>query len=447
MVHSIARSLRGTGWHAVPSRLALLSLVLIAAACADSAAPGSPGEPISMSLSGQVEDDSTPSQMAVAALVPGFGGYFLDPSGAPTVYLLDASQRPAAEAALAAFLVSRGFTSTDLVVRHGQYEYTQLDAWYGVARSAAFAVSGIVLGDVDEGKNRLRFGVTSAVAAAQVQSAVAALGVPAGAVVLEQRAPYAPLTTLRERVRPLMGSLQLNFFLYPPNGLPGVSYLCTLGFNAELNGERSFITNSHCTNNEGGTTLPTTYYQSRRSTLDNRVGIEVDDPEWQFSLDTNLRCPPPFQCRWSDAARVRIDDTVAAELGRIARLDEITTTLADTIHTIDGHFSIRGERGPVEGEVVNKVGRTTGWTQGPTLGTCVDVLALETNHIRLCQVQVAALVDGGDSGSPVFWRKGGGPSVALLGILWGGSVDEADPSFTYSPLSGIRRDLGDIRVR
>ena len=102
MVHSIARSLRGTGWHAVPSRLALLSLVLIAAACADSAAPGSPGEPISMSLSGQVEDDSTPSQMAVAALVPGFGGYFLDPSGAPTVYLLDASQRPAAEAALGA---------------------------------------------------------------------------------------------------------------------------------------------------------------------------------------------------------------------------------------------------------------------------------------------------------------------------------------------------------
>jgi hypothetical protein len=74
----------------------------------------------------------------------------------------------------------------------------------------------------------------------------------------------------------------------------------------------------------------------------------------------------------------------------------------------------------------------------------VDVLALGTNHIRLCQAIVTALVDGGDSGSPVFFRKGGGSNVTLLGILWGGSVDEANPEFVYSPLSGIERELGDL---
>jgi hypothetical protein len=138
---------------------------------------------------------------------------------------------------------------------------------------------------------------------------------------------------------------------------------------------------------------------------------------------------------------------VPITLGRIARVDEITTTLDDTLHTIAGAFTIKTERAdPVQGEVANKVGRTTGWTRGPTTETCVDVLALGTNHIRLCQVVVSALVDGGDSGSPVFFRKGNGSNVTLLGILWGGSVDEENPDFVYSPLSGIERELGDLKT-
>lgn len=134
-------------------------------------------------------------------------------------------------------------------------------------------------------------------------------------------------------------------------------------------------------------------------------------------------------------------------LGRIARVDEITTTLDDTVHTIAEAFSIKAERAdPIQGEVANKVGRTTGWTRGPTTGTCIDVLALGTNHIRLCQAIVSALVDGGDSGSSVFFRKGNQSNVTLLGILWGGSVDETNPEFVYSPMSGIERELGDLRT-
>jgi hypothetical protein len=128
-------------------------------------------------------------------------------------------------------------------------------------------------------------------------------------------------------------------------------------------------------------------------------------------------------------------------------VDEVTSSLADTVHTIAGSFAIKGERAdPIQGETANKVGRTTGWTHGPTSGTCVDVLALGTNHIRLCQAIVTALVDGGDSGSPVFFRRASGSNVTLLGILWGGSTDEANPEFVYSPLSGIERELGELRT-
>jgi hypothetical protein len=433
----------GRSWACSRAGALLIGGVLLMIACHDASDPTSPDiQPADPQLL-ELSRSPMPGQLQMAQ-VPGFGGYFLDASGAPTVYLRDVSQRAAAEQALAGFLADRGFSAASLRVRQGQFEYRQLDQWYRGARAAAFAVKGIILGDVDEGSNRLRFGVANAGAAASLRSALARAGVPAGAVVIQQRAPFKAVATLRDRVRPVVGGLQINFFVTPPNTNPG-SFLCTLGFNAIRFGVRSFITNSHCTNVEGGEETPTDYYQNLRGgAAANFIGTEVDDPHWTSQL--NLDCPPPFQCRYSDAARVQYAAGVPATLGRIARVNEITTSLADTTHTIAGAFTIRGERAdPIQGEIANKVGRTTGWTQGPTTETCVDVLATGTNHIRLCQAIVTALVDGGDSGSPVFLRRGGS-NVTLLGILWGGSVDEANPEFVYSPMSGIERELGALRT-
>jgi hypothetical protein len=389
--------------------------------------------------------DPHPSQLAVAQAVPGFGGYFLDESGAPTVYLSDPSQRPAAEQALAGFLADQEMTAANLQVRQGSYGYAQLDAWYTLARPVVFQLPGIVLGDVDEGQNRLRFGVSDAGAAQAVQSALDGLGIPAGAVTVYQQAPMVATVTLRDRVRPLQGALQINFFPTPP-GVSPVTLICTLGFNAMRFGIPGFITNSHCTNVEGGTETPTDYYQNLISGGPaNFIGTEVDDPAWTSQLNTT--CPPPLACRYSDAARVEYAAGVPATLGRIERTDHVVTTLAETIHTIAGSFTIAAKRlDPIQGEKVNKVGRTTGWTQGTTTGTCVDVLALGTNHIRLCQVIVAGLSDHGDSGSPVFFRRGNNTRVTLLGILWGGSTDASNPEFVYSPMSGIERELGVLRV-
>lgn len=394
-----------------------------------------------------VSQDSTPEQEAVAGAVPGFGGYFLDlETGAPTVYLTDPAQRPLAEEALSAFLASRGFTASDLVVRQGDYEYLQLDAWYREARPSAFAVDGIVLGDVDEAHNRIRFGAATATAVAEVEGVLSQLGIPGSATLVHERAPIAALTTLRDNVDPLTGGLQLNFL--NTAGVRTVSFLCTLGFNAMLDGVSSFITNSHCSNVEGGSETPTDYYQplmdpdgDRLANPENLVATEAHDPHWFSSLD----CfgSPVFQCRYSDAARAEYKAGIDFTLGRIARTVRPSTSLEDVVLDVDGFFTIKQEqpRGVV-GEVANKVGRTTGWTLGKTTETCVDVLALGTTHIRLCQEVVGAVVDGGDSGSPVFRRKGGGSNAVLLGVLWGGSVDDTNPEFVYSPMFGIERELG-----
>jgi hypothetical protein len=424
-----------------------VGVVLVTAACSDIPTPSAPA--VRPSLSGfAIAQDATPEQMAVAQAVSGFGGYFLDETGAPTVYLTDPSRRADAEQALAAFLADRGFTAADLRVRQGTYEYVQLDAWYRQARPDAFGVAGIILGDVDEAENRIRFGVASAAAAAAVHGVIAQLGIPSAAVVVQQRAPFTTAATLRDDVSPLQGGLQINFLNV--GGVVGVSLLCTLGFNAVIDGVSSFITNSHCSQVEGGEETPTDYYQplqdsdgDRMVNPENLIGTEADDPHWFISLDCPLS--PAFQCRWSDASRAAYIATAAAEatLGHIARTVRPSTSLDDVELTIDGFFRIRREQARgVVGEVANKVGRTTGWTFGTTTETCVDVLALGTTHIRLCQEIVAAVVDGGDSGSPVFRRNGGGSNVTLLGVLWGGSVDEENPEFVYSPMFGIERELG-----
>jgi hypothetical protein len=426
------------------------TVVLVAAACSDAPAPTAPA--VRPYMGGfAIAQDATPEQMAVASAVQGFGGYFLDEAGAPTVYLTDPEQRADAEQALAAFLADRGFAATDLRVRQGTFEYAQLDAWYRQARPDAFSVAGIILGDVDESQNRIRFGVATASAAAAVQGVISQLGIPSDAVIVQQRAPFATAATLRDDVSPLQGGLQINFLNV--GGVVGVSLLCTLGFNAIIDGVPSFITNSHCSQVEGGEETPTDYYQplqdpdrDRMVNPENLIATEADDPHWFISLDCPLS--PAFQCRWSDASRAAYIPTAAAEatLGRIARTVRPSTSLSDVELTIDGFFTIRREQARgVVGEVANKVGRTTGWTFGTTTETCVDVIALGTTHMRLCQEIVAGVVDGGDSGSPVF-RRNGGSNVTLLGVLWGGSVDEENPEFVYSPMSGIERELAALRT-
>lgn len=443
--------MRSAGSSRTRAHLAVLVAGVIGgAACTDAGVPSEPVVRPSMFV-GSVSQETTPAQWEVAQAVPGFGGYFLDADGAPTVYLTDPTRRGDAEQALAGFLADRGFAASDLRVRQGTYAYTQLDAWYRAARPHAFGVTGIILGDVDEAANRIRFGVANATAAAAVQSAIAQLGIPADAVVVQQRAPIVTVATLRDDVSPLQGGLQINFLNV--GGVVGVSLLCTLGFNAVIDGVSSFITNSHCSQVEGGEETPTDYYQPLQDSDGDRmvnpeklIATEADDPHWFISLDCPLS--PAFQCRWSDASRAAYIPTAAAEarLGRIAKTVRPSTSLADVELTIDGFFTIKREQARgVVGEVANKVGRTTGWTFGSTTETCVDVIALGTTHIRLCQEIVAAVVDGGDSGSPVF-RRNGGSNVTLLGVLWGGSTDDANPEFVYSPMFGIERELGALKT-
>jgi hypothetical protein len=432
---------------------ALLGLVLAGAACDDASGP-TPTEPNVRPVlsSSPVSQDPAPDPMDVAKVVPGFGGYFLD-NGIPTVYLTDPSRRPEAESALAGFLADRGFTASDLRVLPGSYDWLQLDAWHEKAWPHALSVSGAVYSDIDEGTNRLRFGGIDAAAVQNIAGVLAGLGIPSGATVVEQTAPIERMHTLRDRVRPVDGGYQINFFPTPASPL---TLVCTLGFNVVKNGVNSFITNSHCTNHQGGTTPGTDYYQPTRGLVvnpNNFIGIEMEDPE--YSAVTCVQdFLPGFVCRYSDASRAEYAAGVPFQLGRIART---TTSYQDTpldangnrvavldVDPVNPFFTITKEqKRSVLGERANKVGRTTGWTFGPVTQTCINTIVLGTAPpiAQLCQDRVRADVAGGDSGSPVFRRRGG--NATLMGILWGGSAS-GTVTFVFSPIGNIHRELGDF---
>lgn len=400
-----------------------------------------------------VSSDPTPDPLAVAQAVPGFGGYFIDETGAPTVYLTDPAQRPAAEAALAGFLSSFGWSAADLRVRQGQYDYAQLDAWYGASWTHALAVPGAVFSDIDEGSNRLRFGGVDAAAVSSITSTLLSLGVPAGAVDVQLTAPVVLAATLRDKVRPPHGGLQIQFFASPVSPLVSV---CTLGFNAVKNGVQSFITNSHCSNRQGGTDLRTDYYQSTRGGVvpnpDNFIGFEVDDPT--YALGDGTTCPLGRTCRYSDAARVQYGSGQTFSIGNVARAatpnpgtvsgDNDPSVLV--IDSLSPTWKITAEQAtPVLGQGLNKTGRTTGWTSGTVTGTCVNINVSASEITQLCQSYVGAFVAGGDSGSPVFGTHTDGTAF-LAGILWGSSTNLTTGAvqFIFSPLGAVESELGEL---
>ena len=307
----------------------------------------------------------------------------------------------------------------------------RLASWFDQASPAVLALPGAVFADHDERVNKLVFGVENAAAIPGIRVALARLGVPSSAYEMEVTAPIYQMATLRDVVRPTQAGIQIHFG----------QYLCTMGFNVSHSSGRSFITNSHCTNRQGGTE-GTQYYQPSSGINGTVIATEAADPQYF----RGGACPKGKKCRYSDASRALYASGTASNQGDILK----TTGANNGSLTVAGVFTVSSQDNATSnfalGTVVNKVGRTTGWTQGEVTRTCVHTGVQGTNIAQLCQTFVsnpggAVVVGSGDSGSPVF-RITSGDNVQLVGILWGGSSDNR--TFIYSPLKQVQDELGAV---
>jgi hypothetical protein len=406
-------------------RILIVSLaagsVLLASCSDDITRPNLPTDQLDR-VGVAVQQGEPDDPVALARSVPGFGGFFVDEQGTPTIYLRDAAQRGAAERALTPWFGSHGRAPATMQVRKADFDWAALDRWFTQASVEALGIQGVVFADADEARNRVHIGVEDAAAAARVRGVLPRLGIPASAVNVDVTQPIQQLATLRGAVRPVVAGVQINF--------PG--FLCSLGFNASRSGIRGFVTASHCTSTQGGVE-GTPYWQPLESVRPIQVATETVDPTY-----TRGGCPAGRKCRRSDAAFAKYINGTQNTLGRIAR----TSSTSPTDLTIVGSWTITSDAPSSSftiGLGVNKVGRTTGWSQGPVTGTCVNVNVSGTNITQLCQTIVSATVAGGDSGSDVFTITSG-TNVRLNGVLWGGSSD--GKTFVFSPLANVKGELG-----
>jgi hypothetical protein len=303
--------------------------------------------------------------------------------------------------------------------------------WFAESSPVVLALPGAVFADNDEDNNRLVFGVERAAAITGVRTALAHLGVPSSAFSVRVTAPIYNVDTLRDKFRPTIAGIQIHFG----------QFLCSLGFNADDGTDRSLITASHCTNKQGG--VEGTQYFQPLSTVDATViATEVEDPRYFRGGE----CPRGRKCRFSDSARASYSANVASTRGSIAQ----TSAANNGSLEVTGSFTVTGQDDATTNfpskTIVNKVGRTTGWTQGEVTATCVNTNVSGTNISQLCQTfvqnpQGAVVVQGGDSGSGVF-RITAGSNVTLVGILWGGNGNGT--LFVFSPLKQVEDELGDL---
>lgn len=307
----------------------------------------------------------------------------------------------------------------------------RLAALFHHAADAVIGIPGAVFADHDERIGKLVFGVEDAALAPGIGVALARLGIAPSEYAVEVTPPIVQMATLRDVFRPTQAGIQIHFG----------QYVCTMGFNVDHALGRSFITNSHCTNTQGGTE-GTQYYQPTSSIDPTVIATEAADPTYF----RGGACPKGKKCRYSDAARALYSSGVQSLRGDILKTDGMNTGSL----TVGGVFTVRSQDNATTNfalkTVVNKVGRTTGWTQGEVTRTCVTTAVSGSNIAQLCQTFVAnpggaTVVGGGDSGSPVF-RITSNDDVQLVGILWGGSSD--NKTFIFSPLKQVQDELGAV---
>lgn len=301
--------------------------------------------------------------------------------------------------------------------------YDRIADLFAKASPLVMAIPGTVFADHDERINKVVVGVENKSVITSVQLVFIALDASSNDYVIEVTEPIRNMATLRDRYRPTQAGIQIQFWTF-----------CTMGFNVDHSAGRSFITNSHCTDTQGGTE-GTIYYQPSSDVDPVSIATEADDPHYFVGGV----CPSGRRCRYSDAARALYSSGTGSNRGDILK----TTGANNGDLTVGGVFTITSQDNSTTnfpiGAVFNKVGRTTGWTQGPVSRTCVNSNVLDSDVHLLCQTFVDAGVDGGDSGSPVFSITSG-DNVSLVGILWGGTSS----SFVMSPLASIQDELGTV---
>ena len=447
---------------AARGRALLAGVLLVSGACADSNLPSAPDPDPQLALRPAREEAkrARPGEsgfLALAGEIPGFGGYAFDADGNLVAFIKD--RTPGGDAGarvLLARLLERrrpglGRQGGTVVLRTAEFTFEELAAWRDQLTDSLLGRGlGVRSTDVDEASNRIRVGVAGTAARSVVMRVAVQVGIPMTALLMgdEGAAEFEGAASLTSG-GPYAGAPHANGAFYGGMQIRRMegttAHLCTLGFYASFGGLPVGISNSHCSrdrDSNGGD--GTVFYNSQ---LTYR-GVEGYDRShyWCPSLLSPLR-----HCRGADAMLFRADAGFPIPAFRkILRYTILNpgSTVSSSYQKIDANNPIViGARFEARtGEVINKAGIATGWTQGIVSATCKDVemwvVPIGGGNVYRCQHEGTYGRAGGDSGAPVFSFYSG--TADLKGIHSGRYLQVTGMKTVFSPLSGIEADFGTL---
>ncbi len=374
--------------------------------------------------------DRLDTDLAMAEMAdknPGFGGFYTDSEGRAVLLIAEGGNE---KNLVTDFAPKDG--KTEVITQQVKYDFAELYTYKKSLRDI-MSEPGVVYVDLDEKKNKVVVAVDQnksnrsnliAEGKAATKAVADLYGIPEDAIELMETEPVSNFANLRSRLRPAPGGMQV---------IRSAGGECTMGLVVQVGTINGFITNSHCTNVQGGVEN-TPFYQPTISSS-NLIGREVRDPNYV----TGGGCPAGRRCRGSDSALVQFtgNNMGLGQWGYMAR-PPCSNCNNINISTVRPRFDmVYNNRSFSVGDTVQKVGRTTGWTKGPVTNTCMDVNVGGTNITLLCQAAATLGATFGDSGSLVmrgslkYRRK-------MTGLMWGGN-----PSTTFfSSRDQVEADIG-----
>lgn len=295
--------------------------------------------------------------LKIAERVPAFAGMFINAAGTPTILLTDLRQRGAAADAVRDVMSTRTpaldlaqFESAEAL--HGFRELHDIKARLMtiVARRGAKGFG------IHPSSNQIHIDSPSPETDALVASDLLAAGVPLTAIAF-RRWELTNVVQLTDWFTGLMpasvGVIRRDVY--------GNGHTCTLGAHAIRETDTLFIIASHCTEQEfaydGGQIL------QGANDLGARIGYEAYDRDWHTDPMT---CAGAAYCRWSDAALIRWASYYPARRPDFGWIG--TTTVRGQYGNItysgmsnDQQIISQWTTQPLQNEVVDRVGSSSGW--------------------------------------------------------------------------------------
>ncbi|MHB8837684.1 MAG: chymotrypsin family serine protease [Gemmatimonadaceae bacterium] len=440
----------------------IVSAAFIASACADplplervKPASGSQsvvGKPRAIRPDEKAFDD-------IAQRMPGFGGYFRSPTGELVMVSTRATEKTAllTEGANVVSQLQRALPGSRLTsarVVDGKFSFWQLaqirDLLFEQALGRVPGMHGL---DLDEQANRVSVGLTEAGREAARQEVIrlvrdAGLDTLAIAIVTYEPPRVQSMGALPAAPLPPPGWTLASYWSEVVGGIQWAAMPrytgCSVGVVADWNGQRGFVSASHCSQYFFQLENTTAYQPDTNSSFGS-MATEYADPAgancWSWTWNGYL------PCRDSDASFFRSSGAMPMHKGLIARPAYRTSNGADpaytTVDQAKPYFIVTSAALSVPGgSLVDKVGVRTGWTSGIITNSCHDqVMEFESRSdkfILKCSYKAAIYSREGDSGGPFFMLDPSESEASLVGILSGG-----DGSTAYiSRWTGIANDLG-----